>query len=664
MASVDEDGLVTAHKVGSATITAVAIDGSKKYRSMRITVMQAPGALSIAGADTVCGGAKLTLQAVSVPASATQKVKWSIDVSKTVATISSSGLVSTKPVTAETQVTVTVVSLADPTVKASKTITISPKSASLSILPQKSVLAYDTTNCTLQLAVQAVPADGYTNVRWSSSNASIATVSSVGLVTARRSGLVIITATDAYGATARKLIRCVKGATSLTVSGADVMVPGGKGKLSAAILPADADVQSVTWSCDHPELATIDPSTGAVRIAKTATTNSTIVFTATHDENEGLTQTHTVTVGVAVNSITLTPETAQTLHVTSASKTLQLEATILPENASDPTVVWSSSDETVATVSDSGLVTGVNGGSATITATASDGAGAEASVAFSVIVDVQSVAISGESSIGGGYPLQLTATVLPENATNKSVTWSIVESGVPATIDQTGLLTTQTVTEKVAMTVKATSAADISLSDTFDVTVYPAAESVTITPETPNMLNLRDADPSATLTASVTPEAASQTIEWTSQNPAIATVDQSGKVTAVAEGDATIVATTKDGTGASAQVVIRVVHSDYSFTETTSGVTLTEYFGDETALVIPAAIGAKPVVALADGLFKDNTAITSAEIPDSVTVIGKELFSGCTALTTVTLSDDVTVIGESAFSGCTKLAEMVCRAAN
>ena len=136
--------------------------------------------------------------------------------------------------------------------------------------------------------------------------------------------------------------------------------------------------------------------------------------------------------------------TSVSLNLTSlnlnSGQTNQLRATVLPENATDKTVTWTSSDTNVATVSTDGLVTAVNGGTATITATTSNGKTATCTVKVvipptGITLDKQELAFDDV-----GLTYQLTATVLPENATNKTVTWTSSHPDV-ATVDDNGLVT-------------------------------------------------------------------------------------------------------------------------------------------------------------------------------------------------------------------------------
>ncbi len=124
--------------------------------------------------------------------------------------------------------------------------------------------------------------------------------------------------------------------------------------------------------------------------------------------------------------------------------TLQLTATVLPTNATNRTVTWKSSNTSVATVSNSGLVTAKSPGSATITATTTDGTYLSANCALTVqqnIIYATSISLNKASAgLTEGNTIQLTATVMPEDATDKTVTWKSSNTSV-ATVNISGLVT-------------------------------------------------------------------------------------------------------------------------------------------------------------------------------------------------------------------------------
>ncbi len=168
------------------------------------------------------------------------------------------------------------------------------------------------------------------------------------------------------------------------------------------------------------------------------------------DNNEGWLLNNNCLVDISVVP-SIIPVNKITLNQTSASLTaggtLQLTATVLPENATDKTVNWKSNNTSVATVDSNGKVTAVASGTATITCTANDGSGVKATCTVTVkpyIILVEKITLNQTSaSLTAGGTLQLTAKVLPENATDKTVTWTTSNKNV-ATVSSNGLVTAMT----------------------------------------------------------------------------------------------------------------------------------------------------------------------------------------------------------------------------
>lgn len=105
--------------------------------------------------------------------------------------------------------------------------------------------------------------------------------------------------------------------------------------------------------------------------------------------------------------------------------TAQLSVTATPSEAFNPHVTWSSSDESIATVDQNGLVTALIGGTVTITATATDGSGQSATCTITITQMVTSITLSQKYVyLKLDEFVRLTAMVLPENAANKNVVWS------------------------------------------------------------------------------------------------------------------------------------------------------------------------------------------------------------------------------------------------
>lgn len=169
-------------------------------------------------------------------------------------------------------------------------------------------------------------------------------------------------------------------AASVTVTAQDgktALAAGEALQLFATVLPEDAADKRVAWSSDSEAAATVD-ETGLVRCVSAGTA----VITATAMDGSGVFGTITLTLGeapegepevVPVSGIMLTAPEGKT--ALAAGETLQLTATVTPADATEPGLLWSSSDEAIATVDETGLVRCVSAGAVVITATAMDGSG-------------------------------------------------------------------------------------------------------------------------------------------------------------------------------------------------------------------------------------------------------------------------------------------------
>lgn len=150
----------------------------------------------------------------------------------------------------------------------------------------------------------------------------------------------------------------------------------------------------------------------------------------------GYSENGTIDKLVAVSSITIDGEQTLTLKV---NEVATLVATVLPDNATDKTIEWTSSDNDVVEVA-RGRLLAHKAGDAEITATAKDGQGAKATVTVKVIVEAESVEVSGAKHVAINGTVTFAATVAPENATDKTVTWTTDNDKI-ATVDKNGVLT-------------------------------------------------------------------------------------------------------------------------------------------------------------------------------------------------------------------------------
>ncbi|MCL1908511.1 MAG: Ig-like domain-containing protein [Holophagaceae bacterium] len=207
------------------------------------------------------------------------------------------------------------------------------------------------------------------SVGWSSSNATVATVSN-GLVTAREAGTATITVRTADGGHQASCIVTVNAGTPVSVTGVTLnktsttMALGGTETLTATVQPTNATNQAVTWASNNSSVVSVSNGTITAHSVGSAT-----ITVTTQDGN------HQATCAVTVSSISV-PVTGVTLNKTSTTLTVggteTLTATIQPANATNKIVAWTSTSPAVATVS-GGVITAHTAGTTTIIVTTNDG---------------------------------------------------------------------------------------------------------------------------------------------------------------------------------------------------------------------------------------------------------------------------------------------------
>ena len=302
-------------------------------------------------------------------------------------------------------------------------------------------------------------------------------------------------------------------------------------ELIPTVLPENATNKSVLWSVDPSGVVSVD--NGLV----TAIGNGTAVVKA--EAHNSIYASCTFNVTTDAQSITLSEE-----HIVlSVGETKQLEATIHPETASDKTVIWSTENENIATV-ENGIITAVALGTTNIIVNTINNK--TASCVVDVVIPVESVQLNETSKdLKLAETFELIPTVLPENATNKSVLWSVDPSGV-VSVDN-GLVTA--IGNGTAV-VKAEAHNSIYASCTFNVTTD--AQSITLSEEHVEL----SSGSSKTLTVSFFPETTSdKSVVWSSSNEFIASVD-SGTINAYNNGTAVITATTVNGLSKTCSVTV------------------------------------------------------------------------------------------------------------
>ena len=424
------------------------------------------------------------------------------------------------------------------------------------------VVAPATANVMVDSAVQlvAIPVDsagtalGGRAVTWTSGAAGVATVDGSGLVTGRAAGFAAITATcEGKSGSAAVTVAAPPPAAvaSVSVSPASASVSVGQ-TVQLAATPKDANGnpltgRTVTWSSGNSGVATVSASgivTGVSPGAATITAAS-----------EGKSGTAAVTVSsVPVASVAVSPTSASV----SVGQTVQLAATPKDANGNPltgRTVTWSSGNTAVATVSASGLVTGVSAGAATITA-ASEGQSGSAAITVTS-VPVASVAVSPASaSVQTGQAVQLTATPKDANGnplSGRTIVW-MSSNTAAATVNTSGRVTG---VAAGSATITATSEGK-SGTAAITVTAPPApapVATVAVSPASASVAAGQAVQLSAVTKDSAGTVLTGRTVTWASSNSGIASVSGSGFVTGVTVGAATITATSEGKSGTAAITV-------------------------------------------------------------------------------------------------------------
>ena len=278
------------------------------------------------------------------------------------------------------------------------------------------------------------------------------------------------------------------------------------------------------------------------------------------------------------------------------------ESSATAETAADSKteVEWSSSDESVATVDETGSVTAVAAGEATITATVKD---TELSAACTVMVKVTANELTVpdvlEIKLNDTDSGVLNAVYTPDDATNVSVRYVSDDEAI-ATVDEAGKVTAHTPSECDITSTLLQDGAEIAVKTTH-VNAFYAVESITLD-KTEGILNVGN---TVTITATVAPEEATNpAVTWSSSDESVATVDETGKVTAVAVGNATIAATSEDDSSVSAGYELTVQQKKAATTtknnysgSTSAGASTVPSYTAPTQPVTPSAPAQAPAPA-------------------------------------------------------------------
>lgn len=529
---VSNKGIVTCVGGGKATVICKTVDGGYTVRC-EVTVRVKPSSVKLNKTSaTIYTTKSVQLKATVLPENAyNKKVTWTSS-NTSVATVNSKGKVTgvgsgKAVIKAKTR---------DGGLVAKCTVTVKAKVQVISIkLNGTKGALYTGGTCQLKATVSPANAT-FPEVKWETSNKKVATVGSTGKVKALSAGTAVITcrSVDSPRVVATFTLTVRVKTTGVKISGINWVYEGYTRGLTAAVSPSNASNKAVTWSSSDTKIATVDKNgkVKGIRPGKAVITCTTV--------NGGHTAKLTVTVKslVRITSVSLN-KTALSMY---GGNTYQLTAKIAPANATVKNVSWTSSDTKVAKVDANGKVTAVNYGTAVITCKTQQG-GKTATCKVSVNpVKVTSVKLAPTAlklQYGEGYLLK--ATVYPENASNKSLTWSSSDpKAVP--VSRNGYVKALRGNSSAVITCTTVDGKKVA---SCTVKVAPVAVKGIKLDKTAINIGVKK---SFTLVASISPtNATNKAVVWSSSDPSIASVTQSGVVTTKSGGTATIYAKTKDG---------------------------------------------------------------------------------------------------------------------
>ena len=532
IATVNSKGVVTGKKEGTVAISCTTVDGGYIANCNVNVVISAQAVTLNRETMTLQAGFNYTLQATVTPSTATNKLVTWTSSDERVVKVNSNGTVSAIA-GGKATVTATTVS-GGHTASCVFNVLEEPTGIELDYNVRNMYVGQVATITPYVLPETATSRD----VTWTSSNSKIVTVSSKGMVTALSRGTAIVTAKTVsgnYTATCAITVGDKVNVTGLNIDITNLdMIKGETATILATVEPANASEKTISWTSSNKKVATVG-NTGTVTAVSTG---ETIITAVTKDGSYQ--RQCKITVTQPVTGLTLSFDTLKLAR----GKSKTLKATITPEDASVKNILWESSDESVATVTSSGVIRAKSAGNATILATTEDGS-FSASCNVTVYVAVSGVTLSADSvSIPKGEKRILTATIAPADALNQELTWTSSNETVARVDAVTGQITGRTKgTAKITVTT-----ADGGYTDSCIVEVVQLATGVTLSFSSVSL----EAGKTKTISASVAPSSASdKTVTWSSSNEKIAKVSSSGKITAVAAGTATITATSKDGNASS-----------------------------------------------------------------------------------------------------------------
>jgi len=531
-----KDGVVTALSVGEATITAVC---GNYHATCKITVNEPLTQITLNHTEALLEeGKEIQLTAQPNEGASMEGAVWTTS-DDTVATVENGKVKAVASGTA-------VITVACGEISAVCTVTVKEYVPPVEVLDSDGIL-YVGETLQLNYAYNFSANEPLRSAVWSVDNASVATIDAeTGLMTGVSKGTVkaTITCTTTAWKTYEAAVEVQVGLrlTGIALDKADMQMElNDEQQLTVSMQPEGA-VGEIEWRSSNAAVATVS-ETGVVK----AVGPGSAVITAVCDD---------LTAECAVKVVV----SATGFDVFNPSMTLypkqkgNIRYELKPANVTEKTITWVSSDESVATVTASGIVQGVSEGVCTITGTTASGI--TATIQVTIVPKGQAVTSlklnKSSLTISRTQSAALTAKASPSKAADKSVTWVSQDLSV-ATVSENGVVTGIAPGKTTVMAISTS-----GVYKTCKVTVKPLAVAKVTLSQTTATLKSGD---TLQLSCTLAPENADDLrVRWSSSKSSVASVDpQTGIVTAKKTGTATITCKSASGKTAKCKITVKAI---------------------------------------------------------------------------------------------------------
>ena len=279
---------------------------------------------------------------------------------------------------------------------------------------------------------------------WSSSDSSIVSVDENGVITGLKEGTAAVTVTSSNGKSATCVVKVTKNAVDVKniklSTNKLTMKVGSVNQLIATIEPSNATNRELVWSSSDSSIATVN-NKGVIKGIREGVVTITV-----KTKNGTVIAKSTITIE-NVPTPTSTPMVIESLSFNenniSVKKgdSLNLVVTVKPSELSSSKLTWKSSDSSIVSVDENGVIKGLKEGTTTITVTSSNGKSATCKVTVTAeSIDVEKIILNPtEMNLKVGSTSQITSKVLPENATNRELVWTSSDESI-VTVDDKGIV--------------------------------------------------------------------------------------------------------------------------------------------------------------------------------------------------------------------------------